>query len=106
MLSQRGRRIRLDVYGRRGERMRVVEAVGCVFEVPGRLLRIVAVQPLTGGRPMQAFFSTVATETAEAVLTGYAARWSIEEMNKASKSPALPSRKAGPPKPWSARPPR
>ena len=65
--------------------MRVVEAVGCVFKVLGRLLRVVAVEPLTGGRPVQAFFSTVPDEAAEAVLTRYAVRWSIEEMNKASK---------------------
>ena len=39
---------------------------------------VVAVGPLTGGRKPQAFFSTGADDTAEAVLARYAARWSLE----------------------------
>jgi SRSO17 transposase len=86
MLGQRGRRLRLDLYGRKDERVRVVTAHACTYKVPTRELAIVAVEPLTGGRPVQAFFSTAVEDTAEAVLTRYAGRWSIEETNKGSKS--------------------
>jgi hypothetical protein len=38
----------------------------------------VAVEPLTGGRPQQAFYSTASEATAEEILSWYAARWSLE----------------------------
>jgi hypothetical protein len=41
-------------------------------------LRIVAVDPLRGGRPRQAFYSTRSEASAEQVLSWYAQRWSIE----------------------------
>jgi hypothetical protein len=78
MLDQRTRRLTLDIYGRR-DRSRVADQVARVHAVPQRLLRIVAVAPLTGGRKMQAFYSTCHEATAEQVLTWYARRWSIEE---------------------------
>jgi SRSO17 transposase len=86
MLKTRGQHICVDIYGRRNERMRVVSTMACVYKVPHRQLRIVAVDPLVGGRPQQAFFSTCTDDGAITVLTRYAARWSIEEMNQASKS--------------------
>ena len=48
---------------------------------------MVAVEPLTGGRKPQAFFSTCHDDTAEAVLTRYAARWrwSMEVTNHDAK---------------------
>jgi hypothetical protein len=49
-------------------------------------LRIVAVEPLTGGRPTQAFYSTCVEDSAEEVLIGYSGRWSIEEANQGAKS--------------------
>ena len=84
MLDQRGRRLTLDLYGRR-DRSRVVDTVARVYAVPRLPLRVVAVQPLTGGRRTQAFYSTCATATAEQVLTWYALRWSIEETFHESK---------------------
>lgn len=78
MLAQRTRRLTLDIYGRR-DRSRVADCVAHVYAVPDRPLRIVAVEPLTGGRKMQAFYSTCHEATAEQVLTWYAMRWSIEE---------------------------
>lgn len=78
MLQQRGRRLALNRYGRR-DRSRVVDTVARVYAAPQRPLRVVAVQPLSGGRRTQAFYSTCATATAEQVLTWYALRWSIEE---------------------------
>lgn len=84
MLQQRGRRLALNLYGRR-DRSRVVDTVARVYAAPQRPLRIVAVQPLTGGRRIQAFYSTCAAATAEQVLTCYALRWSIEETFHESK---------------------
>lgn len=78
MLGQRTRRLTLNIYGRR-DRSRVADRVARVYAVPDRPLRIVAVEPLTGGRKIQAFYSTCYTATAEQVLTWYAMRWSIEE---------------------------
>lgn len=77
MLKARTRRLTLDQYGRR-DRVRVAETTACVFAAPGRLLRVAAVEPLTGGRKRQAFFSTNHAASAQQVLTWYAQRWSIE----------------------------
>ena len=78
MLEPRTRHVALDIYGRR-DRSRVADQVARVHAVPDRPLRIVAVEPLTGGRKMQAFYSTCHRATAVQVLTWYAQRWSIEE---------------------------
>jgi len=48
-------------------------------------LRIVAVNPITGGRGPQAFYSTRTEDTGREVLTRYAMRWSIEEAHPNSK---------------------
>lgn len=85
MLQQRAARLTLNLYGRH-DRSRAVETVARVHKAPTRALKVVAVEPLTGGRTVQAFYSTNPTDTAEQVLTRYAMRWSIEEMNQASKS--------------------
>ena len=77
MLEPRTRRLTLDLYGRR-DRSRVADQVARVYAVPQRPLRIVAVEPLSGGRRMQAFYSTCHEATAEQVLIWYARRWSIE----------------------------
>lgn len=77
MLQTRCRQVELAIYGRR-DRVRLAEAVACVYAVPDRLLRIVAVEPLTGGRRKQAFYSTANEAAAEQVLAWYAARWSLE----------------------------
>ncbi len=84
MLGQRARRLTLNIYGRR-DRSRVVDCVARVHAVPERPLRVVAVEPLTGGRTKQVFYSTRHQASAEDVLTWYAMRWSIEETNQNSK---------------------
>lgn len=77
MLRFRTRRLTLNVYGRR-DRVRAATIAACVYAAPSRLLRIVVVEPLSGGREKQAFYSTVSSATAHEVLTWYALRWSIE----------------------------
>lgn len=85
MLKQRGRRVTLALYGR-NDRVRLVETTACCYRVPQRLLKVVVVEPLVGGRPVRAFYSTVSGQTAEEVLTEYAGRWSIEETIQGSKT--------------------
>jgi DDE superfamily endonuclease len=77
MLGERATRLTLNLYGRR-DRVRIADATACVYAAPNRLLRIVAVEPMSGGRPRQAFYSTHHTASALEVLTWYAWRWSIE----------------------------
>ena len=77
MLDARAQRLVLDLYGRRDE-VRLAQTTACVYAAPNRLLRVVAVQPIRGGRKRQAFYSTCHTATALEVLTWYALRWSIE----------------------------
>ncbi|HEV7279039.1 MAG TPA: hypothetical protein VGN57_02400 [Pirellulaceae bacterium] len=77
MLESRGRRATLAIYGRRDE-VRYRDAVARIYAAPRRALRIVAVQPLTGGRKPQAFYSTRNDATVLDVLAWYADRWSVE----------------------------
>lgn len=77
ILEARAQRLTLDQYGRH-DKVRLAEAQGCVHAAPTRLLKIVAVEPLTGGRPRQAFYSTCANAAATQVLAWYAQRWSLE----------------------------
>jgi hypothetical protein len=77
MLSGRCRHLTLNIYGRK-DQSRIAEGAGRCYAAPDRALKIVAVDPLRGGRKPQAFFSTVASDSAETVLTRYAARWSLE----------------------------
>lgn len=84
MLNQRGRRVTLKIYGRK-DRSRVVDRVAYLYAMPEHPVRVVAVEPLTGGRTIQAFYSTRDNASAEDVLAWYAMRWSIEEAFQNSK---------------------
>lgn len=77
MLAGRCRRLSLDIYGRT-EEARVVHCQARVYAAPHRPLRVVAVDPLCGGRPQQAFYSTCADASAVQVIAWYAMRWSVE----------------------------
>lgn len=77
MLGPRTRRLTLDLYGRH-DQVRLSDTVARVYAAPDRPLRIVAVEPLRGGRTRQAFYSTAHDATAEQVLTWYAMRWALE----------------------------
>ena len=84
MLARRCRHLTLEIYGRK-DNSRVAGCVARCYADPDRPLKVVAVEPLTGGRKPQAFFSTCPDDTAEAVLTRYAARWSMEVTNHDAK---------------------
>jgi len=78
MLEMAGKRLALDIYGRR-ETARVVSSIALWHRTAAeRPLRVVAVEPLSSGRKVQAFYSTCVDATAEQVLTWYARRWAIE----------------------------
>jgi hypothetical protein len=85
MLTDRAKRMTLNIYGRR-DKVRMTDCVGRVYAVPDRPLRVVAVEPLTGGRKVQGFYSTRHEASAEQVLTRYAMRWSIEVAFQSSKT--------------------
>jgi hypothetical protein len=78
MLQDRARRITLNIYGRK-DRSRVADRTAYLYAMPDRPVRVVAVEPLSGGRTTQAFYSTCHDATPESILTWYAMRWSIEE---------------------------
>jgi hypothetical protein len=84
MLQDRCRRISLNIYGR-AERARLADCEARVHKAPERPLRVVAIEPLTGGRKPQAFYSTCHESTAEQVIACYASRWSVEVANHDSK---------------------
>jgi DDE superfamily endonuclease len=84
MLRQRAQRVTLDVYGCK-QKARVAEAVARWHNVPDRPLKVVAVEPRSGGRSSQAFYSTRTEDTADEVRVGFAGRWSIEETHRGDK---------------------
>lgn len=84
MLAGRCRRLKLDLYGRK-DKSRIADGVARCYADPNRLLRVVAVEPLCGGRREQAFFSTCPGDTPEQILTRYACRWSEEVTNHDAK---------------------
>lgn len=84
MLHKRARRLTLHLYGRH-DRVRLSDTVAYLYALPERPVRVVAVEPLTGGRPRQAFYSTDSAASAEQVLGWYAQRWSIEQAFQESK---------------------
>jgi len=77
MLTQHASRLTLNIYGRH-DKARVADAEARGYAAPRRPRRIVAVEPMAGGRRPQAFYSTAHEATAEQVLRWYAMRWSIE----------------------------
>ncbi len=78
MLEGRCRHVALDIYGRH-ETARIITAQALWYGTAGsRLVRVVAVDPLTGGRKPQAFYSTCAAADPIAVLTWYSRHWSLE----------------------------
>jgi hypothetical protein len=85
MLRQRARRVTLSMYGDK-RKARLTDTVARCHNVPDRPLRVVATEPLSGGRPDQAFYSTRVEDTGEQVLVGYSERWSIEEAIAGGKS--------------------
>ena len=85
MLAQRAQRVSLAIYGRH-DRVRLADLMAYLHAVPQRAVRVVAVEPLSGGRTAQAFYSTCLSATAVEILSWYAMRWSIEQAFQESKT--------------------
>jgi hypothetical protein len=77
MLAERATRATLNIYGRH-DRVRLVDREARWHCAPTKPLRVVAVEPLSGGRTVQAFYSTCHEASGQQVLEWYAQRWSIE----------------------------
>lgn len=77
MLQNRCRRATLDVYGRT-DKARIADSIARLHHAPHTPVRVVAIEPLSGGRSRQAFYSTCTDARAEDVLAWYAQRWSVE----------------------------
>lgn len=84
MLEERCRRFVFNIYGR-SETVCIADGEARVHKAPGRPLRVVAIEPLTGGRKPQAFYSTCHDASAGQVIAWYACRWSIEVTFQDSK---------------------
>jgi hypothetical protein len=86
MLQGKTQALTLNLYGRR-DTARIATSQVLWYCVAGqRRLRVVAVQPVSSGRPVQAFYSTCADDSAVDILTRYAQRWSIEVSFQDTKS--------------------
>ena len=70
--------VTLDLYGRH-EQAGVATGQALWYSTAGsRLVRIVAVEPLSTGRPRQTFYSTCAQASALQVLEWFSRRWALE----------------------------
>ncbi len=78
LLQGRVGRREFEVAPGRRYRVRMASLKGCFFQVPDRLVQVVALQHVTGRREDEAFFSTVTESSSEQVVCWYARRWSIE----------------------------
>jgi DDE superfamily endonuclease len=85
MLQGRCDRTTLRLYGRK-HKVRLASCLARWHQVPNTPLRVVAVEPLSGPKNRQVFYSTDVRASARAVLTGYSYRWSLEETIRAAKS--------------------
>jgi hypothetical protein len=77
MLQARSQHLDLEVYGRH-QRVRMAECTACLHMVPNRLVRVVAIEPLNGGRKCEVFYATCYQTNAIVILQNYSMRWSIE----------------------------
>jgi hypothetical protein len=77
MLKARSQRREIEVYGRH-QKVRMASCTACLHMVPNRLVRVVAIEPLTGGRKNEVFYSTCCEAPPGEILQWYAMRWSIE----------------------------
>ena len=85
MLTQRCRHVELDIYGRH-DTARINTCQALWYGTAGSALcRVVAVEPTSGGRKPQAFYSTCADADPVEVLRWYSMRWSLEVAFQESK---------------------
>jgi len=82
MLEERCPRLDIELYGK-SHKLRVASCLACLYTVPERLLRMVAIEPLSAaGKPRPKrrafYYSTATCADVIAILQWYALRWTIE----------------------------
>lgn len=81
LLGQAGlRRMQLSLYQGRPYHVRVAQIEARFYRTPDRVVNVVAVEHLRGGRGKEVFYSTCAGASAEQIMTWFSRRWSIEVM--------------------------
>jgi hypothetical protein len=79
LLSRKGlRRLTLTPYESSTQKVRLAVIDACTYKAPDRLVRVVAIEHLTGGRGVEVFYSTEVDVDAEQILEQYSWRWPIE----------------------------
>lgn len=71
-------RTKLKLYGGPAYRFRWAVAVACFYKCPERVVRVVAIEHLRGGRGREVFYSTETDASVEAILRRYSWRWPEE----------------------------
>jgi hypothetical protein len=85
LLEGRASHREFEVAPGRVYRVRLASAKGCFFQVPDRMVEVVALQHIGQRREDEVFYSTSLDAGAEQVIRWYARRWSIEVTFRDSK---------------------
>jgi len=81
LIAKQGlRRLTLALYESSTQHVRLAISDACPYKTPDRLVRVVVVEHLTGGRGIEVFYSTEVDSSAEEILEHYSWRWPIEIM--------------------------
>jgi hypothetical protein len=78
LLEGRTQHQEFEVAAGRRYRVRMASTKGCFFQVPDRLVHVVALEHVGRRREGEVFFSTLTEASGEQVVRWYARRWSIE----------------------------
>jgi hypothetical protein len=85
LLEGRAQHREFEVAPGRRYRVRVASIKGCFFQVPNRLVHLVALEHIGQRREDEMFYTTCTTAPVEQVVRWYARRWSIEVTFRDSK---------------------
>jgi len=79
LLQAKGlQRVTLNFYENTIQHVRLAQMQGCLYRAPDRLVQVVIIEHLGGGRGIETFYSTVVDHEPIDVLEQYSWRWSIE----------------------------
>jgi hypothetical protein len=78
LLQQRATRQTLQITPHRSYRVRAASLQGCFYQVPDRLVQVVAVEHLRKRRENDVFYTTVLTASCQQIVQWYSQRWAIE----------------------------
>lgn len=79
LLGQSGlKRMKLALYQGRPYQVRVARIEARFFRTPGRVVQVVAVEHLRGGRGKEVFYSTRTDASADEIMQSFSRRWPVE----------------------------